>query len=157
MFSTVKNYILKKALATRTKEVKDYIFHIEKLTDEDLGLILAFATHIRHHFDNLYGMKLLDPAFTIEKDIGSIMKLNMFYRDARKEQETQSQQVTIPAIILWVHTLRSVEDKELIPYVAKIWEIFSNGVKHVPQVKEQLRASLNLNITDYDKVPSIIK
>ncbi len=136
------------------KDLEAHIRHLRKLSDEDMGLVVAITAHHRNAL-KAEGMDLFQleqiareqPMYQHElsKAVG------VFIRSERPHDAL--------GMRIWMHSLRAVAAPELMPLATDMWSELARGFPHIAAARETIRdeADIELDIARANEVPAVFK
>lgn len=124
MFGTIfRNWCVK----TMEKEILKYIQAIEGQGSEELGMLLAFAFHIKNNMILNHGIDMMDPLLATTTNPGIQLNMNQFIKLSQKNDELQD----AAAGMIWLHTIRAITTPEIRIHGRKMWKSLQRGMSHV--------------------------
>lgn len=100
----VMKMFTKWATNTQEKELSEFITGLKAVSHSELGVILALANDRRLTLEEKLGWNLLDPAACIIAFPNATMTLSGAIRELQKEGKPH----IAAAVMVWLHTLRSM-------------------------------------------------
>ena len=148
------NWFARKTVDIATnRQRKEILVFLESLCAADgdeLGLMIACATHVRHTLEK-NGNNLLDPialvleqpyfCYTLSKTVIALQKQNKF--------------VAAAGMSVWVHTLRAAAAPELRVLGRAVWRELQRGFAHVRESTDAAGkvSGERMNISGFDIFP----
>ncbi|MDA0997142.1 MAG: hypothetical protein O2944_02920 [Proteobacteria bacterium] len=139
------------AQARYRREAKAFQGHLARLSDNDVGFVLAIAAHQRN--------KLQDEGIDLGR-IGALVEARpMYHHELAKAVNALGRAKRAHDAIglqVWVHSLRTVADAELRDYGREIWKELRRGVPHLAEQRTYFRdlSGYDLDISGGGNVPA---
>jgi len=140
------------------KEIKTFIECLRAQDGRDIAVSLIVATAYRNNVLNINDIDLLNPAVEFQKN--SMIVLN-FGRAIRQKQRLEEYEIAA-ALMVWLHTIRSVTHPTLRSLGRELWSQLSRGMIHVPGIMDeglipaflqQKYPTLILDVKGYEQYP----
>jgi hypothetical protein len=134
----------------QTVELLSFLEPLRELSDDGVGELLAFATHVRNGMIKTRGIDPLDPfapfkapSLTTELGglVGSFQKAN--------------NPAAAAALLVWAHTARASVNPFLVGHGTAMWDELARGMPFVPAAAPGLerRIGHQLDISGFDEKP----
>ncbi len=150
MFGWVKEKAKAKITETRRKEARDYVEALAQMEDDELASLVVIATHTRHTLLKHNNWDLLYPKSVIEASPTAIFAISKLVKDFQNDKQF----ICASGAMVWVHTLRCVEEDALWYLGRAIWRHLSRGFPYVPEfVRAQELIGAFPNVEGYNLVP----
>lgn len=126
--------IEKWAVGKQEQELHAFAEQLQSVNGDELGLVVAMATHLRHNLERESGVSLLFPVVASAQKPDLTVVLNRLIRDFQR----QGGQPLAAGVMVWLHTLRAmsvVASPKLRNLGRKMWDELERGFDHVQWAK----------------------
>lgn len=141
MFDWLFNSIEKKLIATHRSELVEFRDSLKGMSSEELGLVLAYANHVRAGLESI-GHKPLEPLTYSENNPSYQHEL---FASIKKLQQ-QGQPIIASAMMVWLHTARSGVYPQLRHVGQEIWKELQRGLPYCEEAAEHFFASNGVSL-----------
>lgn len=115
-------------------EAEDFLRRIRTADGSDLGMSVAMTLHVADMYRRNSNWDLFDPAQVVARDFDSIRQLSSTAQQMQKEQNL----LVASALIIWVHSLRGIENFEIRPQAREIWKHLKRGFPYARDGAEMI-------------------
>ena len=131
-------------------ELNEFINILRSMDAEEIGPLIALATHWRHSFLT-YGYNVIDPFFCVSAYPDVILFLSKSVGKFQKQGKLEN----AAAFMVWLHTIRACATPSLRGPAREMWGQLSRGFPHVKKAAQGafLLWGVELNIEHADKFP----
>jgi len=121
------------------------------MNSDEIGMVVAQATHMRLNFKERLGVDFLEPSVALMQDATLPLALNKSIKAFQKEGNLTD----AAAMMIWLHTLRSMGAFEVRPHGRELWRQLARGFPHVAASAISLERDFGvfLNFEGYDEIP----
>jgi hypothetical protein len=121
------------------------------MNSDEIGMVVAQATHMRIDYLERLEVDLLEPSVAFEQDPYLLVTLSKTIGDFQKNGQMND----AAAMMIWLHTLRSMATFEVRPHGRELWRQLARGFPHVAENATFLRKDLGvwINYEGYDEIP----
>lgn len=151
MFSAIGRHFQK-------KEINAFVECLQAQDGRDIAISLIMATAYRNNVYARNGIDFFTPAFEVQNDPKLLLELGLAIRDKQKSKEYEM----AGALMIWLHTIRSVSHPSLRGLGRNLWLQLSRGMPHVPEIMtenviplmiKEKYPTLILDMRGYDQFP----
>lgn len=135
----IANATLRWADGRQQKEIGDYIRHLRSMDGDEIGWVMAIASHQRQKLETSRGWPLLYPAACWRLEPNIAIKLTQVTLEIQRQNSPQ----LAAGLMVWVHTIRVLSptsSPELRQLGREMWGELSRGFKHVSSAADQIAA-----------------
>jgi hypothetical protein len=138
-------------IGAQKREIDPWLDNLRSVNGDEVGTLLAVATHIRHGLELRLGVDLLDPILTHTAKPDLIFELHRIV----KHCQSTGQQSDAAGVMVWLFTLRCGAALELRQRGRELWKELQRGYPHVKEAADSLGAlsGKTINIDGFDRVP----
>jgi hypothetical protein len=138
-------------IGAQKREIDPWLDNLRSVNGDEVGALLAVATHIRHGLELRLGVDLLDPILTHTAKPDLIFELHRIV----KHCQSTGQQSDAAGVMVWLFTLRCGAALELRQRGRELWKELQRGYPHVKEAADSLGAlsGKTINIDGFDRVP----
>ncbi|MBZ9859729.1 hypothetical protein [Mesorhizobium sp. CA12] len=144
--------VQKWATNTQARELQEFVSRLRAIDSEELGMILATATHHRHHAAERFKWDLMEPGLaemanpTLTLQIGQIIKT--LQKDGRPELAA--------GYFVWLHTVRAANNPDLRQLGRDMWRELERGMPEVQSAAWGWAGltGVVLDIRDFERFPA---
>jgi len=129
------------------KDLEDFLLRLRAMDGEEIGHLVAVATHVRHKIE-AKGHSLLDP---LSNEPWITAGLSKHTVQLQKEGDL----VTAAGLMVWVHTLRAGSHLEIRQLGRNMWRELERGFPHVEDAAlgAVVTLGVELNTDGSDSIP----
>lgn len=151
MFKFIGRYMQK-------KEMKAFLDSLKSQDGRDIAVSIIVSTAYRNSVLKMENVNLLSPAIEFQSDPLILLRIGMGIKD---KQETEDYLVAA-ALMIWLHTIRSITHPSLRSLGRSIWTELARGMACVPELVEEgvtlsllsdMYPTMIFDITGYDEFP----
>lgn len=151
MFKIIGRYIQK-------KEMKAFLQGLKGQDGRDIAVSIIVSTAYRNSVLKIDKVNLLSPAIEFQLDPLILLRIGMGIKEKQKTEDY----LVAAALMIWLHTIRSITHPSLRALGRDIWAELARGMACVPELVEEgvtlsllseLYPTMTFDITDYDKFP----
>jgi hypothetical protein len=138
-------------IGAQKREIDPWLDNLRSVNGDEVGTLLAVATHIRHGLELRLGVDLLDPILTHTAKPDLIFELHRIV----KHCQSTGQQSDAAGVMVWLFTLRCGAALELRQRGRELWKELQRGYPHVKEAADSLGAlsGKTINIDGFDRIP----
>lgn len=138
------------ATNTQREEMGKFVDLLKGMDGEEIGMLVAVATHMRHELES-EGHHLLDPIIYTSQNPKICALLNGLIGSLQKEGKTPD----AAALMVWLHTSRAGQTAELRSLGRAIWGELQRGFIHASSAAKSFEAlaGVRLNTSGFDSFP----
>jgi hypothetical protein len=142
------NKVLKWSAQRQEAELREFLAKVSAADSSELGLTILLTTVCRHMIKRNNGLDFLHPAVVVMED------RHICWRLAKEAQACQATKdfPQAAAIMIWLHTLRSVMHLQLRPLGRELWAELSRGFPFAMDAVGLLTCSPD-DLEGYDCIP----
>lgn len=129
----ILNWFVRRTVATQKKEMQAFINGLSSMDGQEIGFILAIATHQRNMLEET-GIRLMDPLVDYLRDPTIVMRLRGIIREFQRNK----QPTDVAGAMVWLHTMRVGGQHELRPLAREMWRQLERGMPYVLQATAQI-------------------
>ncbi|MHA6574534.1 hypothetical protein [Pseudomonas yamanorum] len=147
----ISRWLSRRIVASQKKEMQAFIGGLSSMDGQELGFILAIATHQRNVLEEA-GLHLMDPLVDYPRDPTSVIRL----RGIIREYQRAKQPTDAAGTMVWLHTMRVGGQHELRPLAREMWRQLERGMPHVLHATAQIYSlTKNFpNTSGYESFPA---
>jgi hypothetical protein len=122
------------AVSRQESELQQFVERLQSVNGDELGLVAAMATHLRHNIEREFGVRLLFPVTAIRQRPDLPIALNRLIRDFQR----QGGQPLAAGVMVWLHSLRAMSpagSPRLRNLGRAMWDELERGFDHVAWAK----------------------
>jgi hypothetical protein len=134
VFGWLKRKAQLAVISAAEKDIDRFLASLRGADLDQLGMIVAVATHWRNAFKR-DGIGLLDPYEAERKNPALLMILNRFLKDVQKDNPTFA-----VGIMVWLHTVRAATIPEIRYKGRMMWGELAKGFPRVEEAGADLSA-----------------
>ena len=151
MFGFLKKKFVDKMADIQVRELSDFNENLSRMNSDEIGMVVAQATHMRLNFQERMGVDLLEPSVAIMQDPSLPLALNKTIRGFQKDGNLTD----AAAMMIWLHTLRSMGEFEVRPHGRELWRQLARGFPYVAESAISLERDFGvfINFEGYDEIP----
>jgi hypothetical protein len=151
MFNWLQNMLISWGTKTAKKELETWLKMLRAMNSDEIGMLVAGSTHIRHTLEIIYQVNMLDPFTSNSADPALSSKLRGLIQKYQSEGDLSS----AAYVMVWLHTLRCCGLIDLRPLGRDLWRELRRGFPFVGAAAHEVYASTSktLNIDGYDVIP----
>lgn len=151
MFKFIGRYIQK-------KEMKAFLDSLKSQDGRDIAVSVIVSTAYRNSVLKIENINLLSPAIEFQLDPLILLRVGMGIKEKQKTEDY----VVAAALMIWLHTIRSITHPSLRSLGRSIWAELARGMACVPELIEEgailsllndMYPTMIFDITGYDKFP----
>ena len=144
------NFFDRRVTAQNRNELEGFISMLSSMTDAEMAELVAFATHLRHGFEQA-GNNVLDPFTLWIKKPQALPEIIRLIQDF----QSKNNHAAAGALMVWGHSIRAVSQSGLLPLGQQMWLQLSRGFGGVAAAKDNLqkRSGLEINVSDATQIP----
>jgi hypothetical protein len=133
------NWLLKKvqtfSVGIQQTEVEGWLKRLRASDPNELGMLLAMATHMRHQLEKEFQIGLLYPHLVVLERPAVSVDLSKLI----SELQRQKNPVAASGIFPWLFTLRACFNIELRPPTREMWQLLAMGEPYIFDAKNNFR------------------
>lgn len=131
--------------------MEDFVRKFEAVDSEEIGLPVAIATSLRHHFHDRAGVDFGSPTLCVLQDPYIAVKLARLIKQYQKAGDYPE----ALGLMVWLHSIRAMIEPDLRDQGRAIWRQLKRGFPHVPSCVVEYVAvtGRSLDIRGFDMVP----
>ncbi len=114
------------ATSKQREELTTFVAMLKAMDGDELGLLVAGATHARHVLEGL-GHDVMNPIEYVVKNPGFPLTVTQTIQDYQKAGRPQE----AASLMVWAHTLRGAVRLELRGLAREMWGELERGFDHV--------------------------
>jgi hypothetical protein len=155
MLNMLHNGLVKIASRQSEKELSHFVDLLSSMDSDELGLVVAGATDIRHKLFHRKGWALLYPSVELAKDPAIAMDIGGLVKELQRQQNLAA----AAALMVWAHSIRAMSQAGGLVNLRKIgrrmWGELARGFDCVEQAAEtsEKLTGVSLNIEGYRQFP----
>ena len=135
MFSWIAQNAKRFSVNLQLRESEDWVRSLRNSDPDELGLLLAMTTHMRHRLEAEYQVGLLYPHIVaLEKSELPIKIISLI-----KYLQRQNNPAAASGLFPWLFTLRACLNLELRPVAREMWLLLSRGERFVSQAASDIQ------------------
>jgi hypothetical protein len=133
-------------------EAEDFLRRIRTADGSDLGLSVASVLHVAEMYRQGENWDLFEPASVIASDFNAVRTLSSTAQQMQKEGNL----IAAGALMVWVHSLRGIENFEVRPQAREIWKHLSRGFPYAHDGAEMIynATGIQCSLDRLGRVPS---
>jgi hypothetical protein len=132
-------------------EIETWLQMLRAMNSDEIGMLMAGATHFRHILENTYHVNLLEPfeANSIDPELSSKL------RKLIQEYQSNGDNTSAACVMVWLHSLRCSALLDVRPLGRELWQELRRGFPFVDDAaNSMLRTTRQLLNTDgFDSIP----
>lgn len=105
------------------KELETWLGMLRAMNSDEIGAVVAIATHIRHGLEKTYLVNLLDPVVTASLSPNLVFTLHKWI----KEYQSRGDRSSAAGVMVWLHTIRCGTSLELRQHGRELWRELQRG------------------------------
>jgi hypothetical protein len=142
-----------RGLATKRQrwEMQDWTRKLTAMNVNEIGMVVAVGTHIRHQLEARWCTDLLDPVAALHANPRRLIEISVLI----KEFQTQSRWTNAAGAMIWLFTLRAAVRRELRADGRALWRELARGFITANEAKERVKSlsGESLNIEGASRYP----
>lgn len=138
------------SLKQQQKELRSYVTRLSNMDSDEIGGVLAIATHWRHTLGG-EGIDVMHPAATVLSDPAIGIRINRIIKSLQKARRFPD----AAGMMIWIHTIRTAYQPDLRPLARAMWGELRRGMEHVEEGANQylLMTQTMLDTDNFDEFP----
>jgi len=151
MISWLERKIYSWGIAKQRKELETWLNLLISMNSDEIGALVAGATHMRHGLEKTYHVNLLDPIVTSTVEPDLIFKLHGLI----KEYQSRGDNASAASVMVWLHTLRCGTSLELRQLGRSLWRELERGFQFVDASAQNIYnlSGMLLETSGYNQFP----
>ncbi|EJS8701447.1 hypothetical protein NFA99_004632 [Escherichia coli] len=121
------------ARSIQKKEMKTFTQSLCAQDGRDIAASLIVATAYRNNLRNINAIDLFQPAIEFQKNPKILINLGLAIRQKQSLEEYE----LAAALMIWLHTIRSMTHPTLRNLGRELWGQLSRGMAHVPPMMDE--------------------
>jgi hypothetical protein len=136
------------ACRVQARELKSFVDNLRAMDGQELGLVVATATHIRHQCE-----KLGYPVFNLWTDEIKNCDLAIALNRIIKEKQKKGQLTDAAALMIWLHSVRARQRLELRQLGRDMWRELERGFPWAENHPVFLLTNVDCNLNGFNDFP----
>ena len=138
------------ALGSQTRKIDEWLRSKAQLSDQRMGVVVAFVTHQRHALSAAFACDFLNPAQVLIDHPMICSELDSLLAQMHKA----NQPIAITGSLPWLFTVQAFLRPPLYDRGLDVWRQLQRGIPHVEgRLAEMGEAGRQLNVNGFDEFP----
>ena len=153
MFGWVKKKVLQAGTDAAKNEIVRFIAGLKGASDQELGMMIAIATIIRVNFTKMGRIPPEALDFGIRRDNNTDYKCEVcavYLVNAIKQFQSIGQQSDAAGTMIWLHSVRSLNDPEIRLLGREMWKELDRGFPYAFEALEYVREMTGKPLPDIE-------
>lgn len=152
MLTWLERKVFSWSIDRQKKELETWLGMLRAMNSDELGAVVATATHMRHGLENKYHVNLLDPIVTASLSPNLVFTLHGLI----KEYQSRGDGSSAAAVMVWLHTLRCGISLELRQHGRDLWRELRRGFPFTVAAAQGIYAisGVKLNTERSESIPT---
>ncbi|TIQ46746.1 hypothetical protein [Mesorhizobium sp.] len=144
--------VQKWATNTQARELQEFVARLAAMDGEEVGMVLATATHHRHHAADRFGWDLMEPTLAEMRNPMLAVQIGQIIKTLQKEGRPE----LAAGYFVWLHTVRAANNPDLRQLGRDMWRELGRAMPFVESAAlgwSGLTGAV-LNIREFERCPA---